>query len=191
MPRPWIALRRLVPLLLLLAACSRATAAPAVRGAGTPRTTPAAAAQATPDPQSQAATPATPGKPCVPTPWGPSTTTPIDDAPVRSSVGQGHVLRGVVRASPGCAPIAGAKIIFWLAGPDGQYDDNHRATVFTDAAGSYHFESNFPGRYSQRPQPHIHLFVSAAGYRGVELEYHPAEGQVEGAFEIVLAPAAP
>ena len=138
------------------------------------------------------ATPSASGSPvatgCTPTRWGPSTTSPIDDAPVRSSVGKGHVLTGVVKSSRDCAPVAGAKIILWLANPQGEYDDDHRAAVFTDSAGGYRFESNFPGSYGGRPQPHIHLYVSATGYRGIEQEYHPSPGQTEGTFDIVLAP---
>jgi polyisoprenoid-binding protein YceI len=125
---------------------------------------------------------------CAPNGRGPTRTMPIDDAPVRSSVGTGHVLTGVVRSSKGCAPIEGAKLIIWLANPQGIYDDDHRGMVFTDASGKYRFESNFPGIYSEMPIPHIHLHISAEGHRGVEQEYHPKEGQTEGTFDVVLAP---
>ena len=63
-------------------------------------------------------------------------------------------------------PISRARIIFWLANPAGKYDDDHRATVFTDQAGAYRFASNFPGHYDGMP-PHIHLFITAAGYRSL------------------------
>ncbi len=126
-------------------------------------------------------------KSCEPTGWGPSTASPIDEAPERESVGEGHVLRGVVRSSRDCSPIAGAKIIFWVANPDGEYDDQHRATVYTRApGGNYVFESNFPGTYGG-VRPHIHLYVSADGHRPIELEYLPQPGQTEGTFDIVLA----
>jgi protocatechuate 3,4-dioxygenase beta subunit len=111
----------------------------------------------------------------------------VPGAPERSSVGQGHVLRGVVRSSDGCAPIAGAQIEFWMAGPDGEYTDDYRATQFTDAAGAYRFESNFPPPYTGRP-PHIHLRVSAEGFETLITQYYPAEGQTEGAFDLVLIP---
>jgi TolB protein len=110
------------------------------------------------------------------------------NAPARASVGQGHVLSGTVRSGAGCAPIAGAKLEFWLASPDGQYDEEHRATVSADAEGAYRFESNFPGSYPERPLPHIHLFVSAPGHRSVTTEYHPPSGETAGTFDIVLAP---
>jgi protocatechuate 3,4-dioxygenase beta subunit len=118
---------------------------------------------------------------CSPAARGPSSTSPIDDAPVRSSVGKGHILKGTVKSSRDCSPIEGAKIIFWVAGPNGQYDDDHRASVFTDATGAYTFESNFPGLYSTRP--HIHLYVQAAGHLPVEQEHFPVEGHTEGTFD--------
>lgn len=117
---------------------------------------------------------------------GGTVTTPIDEAPVRSSVGTGHVLRGVVRAAPDCAPIAGAKIIFWLTNPEGKYDDDHRATVYTDENGAYTFESNYPGQYDNI-RPHIHMFVAADGFRPLETEFLPEAGATEGTFDIVLA----
>jgi protocatechuate 3,4-dioxygenase beta subunit len=125
---------------------------------------------------------------CRATSRGGTTTSPIDEAPERASVGEGHLLTGVVRAAPDCAVIAGAKLIFWLTNPDGKYDDAHRATVYTDAEGAYSFESNFPGQY-EGTRPHIHMYVEAEGYRAIETEYLPQTGQTEGVMDIVLQPA--
>jgi len=111
----------------------------------------------------------------------------VPNAPERASVGQGHVLSGVVRSSVDCTPIAGAQMEFWLAGPDGQYSDAYRATILADNTGSYQFESNFPPPYSGRPS-HIHLRVTAAGYQTLVTQYYPTEGQTEGAFDLVLLP---
>ena len=111
----------------------------------------------------------------------------VPGAPERSSVGQGHVLGGVVRSSAGCAPIAGAQIEFWLAGPNGQYDDDHRATLFADASGAYRFESNFPPPYSGRPS-HIHVRVSADGYETLVTQFYPAAGQTASTFDLALVP---
>ena len=108
-------------------------------------------------------------------------------APERSKVGQGYLLRGTVMSSGDCRPISRAQIEFWLAGPNGQYDDAHRATVFSDTAGGYRFESNFPPRYSFRP-PHIHLRVSAAGFHTLVTQHYPVAGHTEGNFDLVLAP---
>lgn len=111
----------------------------------------------------------------------------MPNAPVRSSVGQGHVLRGVVRSAGGCIPIPGARIEFWLAGPDGRYDDAHRATEFTDSEGAYLFESNFPGHYTGRP-PHIHVRVTAPRYEILVTQYYPAANEAHGTFDLVLRP---
>jgi protocatechuate 3,4-dioxygenase beta subunit len=107
-------------------------------------------------------------------------------APVRASVGKGHVLRGTVRSSEGCLPIAGARVELWLAGPNG-YDDDHRATVIADADGRYAFESELPGAYERRP-PHIHVRVAHPGYRTLVTQHYPAKGQAEGTFDLVLRP---
>jgi protocatechuate 3,4-dioxygenase beta subunit len=109
------------------------------------------------------------------------------DAPVRASVGRGYLLKGVVMSSETCRPIPGARLEFWLAGPDGSYDDAHRATVYADASGAYQFESNFPPRYSFRP-PHIHLKVSAEGFTTLVVQHYPQEGHTQGTFDLVLKP---
>jgi protocatechuate 3,4-dioxygenase beta subunit len=110
------------------------------------------------------------------------------NAPVRSSVGKGYSLSGVVRSSEGCSPISGARIEFWLAGPDGKYDDDHRATVLSGEAGRYEFESNSPPAYGRRP-PHIHVRVTAAGHETLVTQHYPAEGQRAATFDLVLVPA--
>lgn len=109
------------------------------------------------------------------------------DAPVRSSVGTEYVLAGRVKSSRDCAPIQGAKIEFWLAGPDKEYDDKHRATMISDASGAYRFESNFPPGYSGRP-PHIHIRVSAAGFGTLVTQHYPKSGTTEAVFDLVLIP---
>ena len=108
-------------------------------------------------------------------------------APQRSSVGQGYVLSGVVMSSEDCAPLARAQIEFWLAGPNGEYDDDHRATLLADESGAYRFESNIPVPYSGRP-PHIHLRVTAEGYAELVTQHYPARGQTEATFDLVLIP---
>ena len=104
-------------------------------------------------------------------------------APVRSVVGQGHVLIGTVRSERDCAPIAGARVELW---PDvgGQgHPDDQRATVITGADGGYRFQSD--------PPDHIHVLVSAAGFQPVASNrYHP-EGRASGTFDVLLPPSAP
>lgn len=80
-------------------------------------------------------------------------------APVRSSVGEGHVLTGVVRSSPTCAAIPGASVELWLAGPSGQYDDAH-----------------------------IHIRVTTPRHQVLVTQYYPSPGQTAGTFDLVLVP---
>ena len=107
------------------------------------------------------------------------------DAPVRTSVGSGHVLSGAVLAADDCEPIRNTRIEFWLANPKGEYDDAHRATVFADVRGEYHFESNVPVSYSGRP-PHIHIRVTAPGFEELVTQHYPEPGQRKANFDLVL-----
>lgn len=102
------------------------------------------------------------------------------DTPVRSVVGQGHVVTGMVLSGADCQPIAHARLEFWPeeAGPG--HPDSSRATFFTDANGRYRFECN--------PPEHIHMRISAPGYRTIGVNsYHPG-GTAQGTFDIVLVP---
>ncbi|HWR73774.1 MAG TPA: intradiol ring-cleavage dioxygenase [Nitrospirota bacterium] len=108
-------------------------------------------------------------------------------APMRSSVGKGYVLKGTVRSAKDCTPVPRAVIEFWLAGPEGVYDDAHRATVVADASGSYWFESSLPKPYYGRP-PHIHIRVSATVFRTLVTQHYPEAGKTEAVFDLVLLP---
>ena len=128
-----------------------------------------------------------PGTKCEPTPadyLGPFYEA---NAPVRSRVGKGYRLTGLVISSADCTPIAEAVIELWLTGPDGSYDDDHRATIFSNDSGQYQFESNFPPGYSGRP-PHIHIQVSANGFRTLATQHYPEAGHEAGEFNLVLVP---
>jgi protocatechuate 3,4-dioxygenase beta subunit len=109
------------------------------------------------------------------------------NAPMRSSVGKGYVLKGIVRSTD-CSPIPGATIELWLAGPDGVYSDAYRATIVADSAGVYRFESHVPTPYTGRP-PHIHLRVSAKGYQVLITQHYPEAGKTEASFDLVLVPS--
>jgi YVTN family beta-propeller protein len=101
-------------------------------------------------------------------------------APERETVGKGHLLTGRVLSSDGCASIAGVKLEMR---PEiaGSHPESQRATLHTDAAGRYHFESEHP--------EHIHIRVSAHGFKGIITnQYHPAPGAMQGSFDIVLVP---
>ena len=109
------------------------------------------------------------------------------NAPVRTSVGSGYVLSGSVLGADGCGPVRDARIEFWLANPEGEYDDAHRATVLAGERGRYRFESNVPVSYGGRP-PHIHIRVTAPGYRDLVTQHYPEAGQKEANFDLVLEP---
>jgi protocatechuate 3,4-dioxygenase beta subunit len=106
-------------------------------------------------------------------------------APVRSRVGSGYVLSGTVRRAGSCAVVPRARIELWLANADGDYDDAHRATLFATRRGAYRFESNRPPAYSTRP-PHIHLRVSARGYRTLVTQHYLRGNAGRAVFGIVL-----
>jgi protocatechuate 3,4-dioxygenase beta subunit len=111
----------------------------------------------------------------------------VPNAPVRAKVGTGHVLTGAVRSSRTCRAIPRARVELWLAGPEGEYGPAWRATLFSRANGSYRFESHFPSAYSARP-PHVHVRVSARGFRTLVTQYYPRRGQTRGALPLVLRP---
>jgi protocatechuate 3,4-dioxygenase beta subunit len=107
------------------------------------------------------------------------------NAPVRTSVGSGYVLSGAVLAADGCDPVRDARIEFWLANPEGEYDDAHRATVLAGERGRYRFESNVPVSYGGRP-PHIHVRVTAPGFEELVTQHYPERGQRKANFNLVL-----
>jgi len=110
----------------------------------------------------------------------------IPNAPLRSRVGTGFILTGVVRSGIDCSPIAGARVEFWLRNPNGQYDALHRGIAVTDGSGRYRIESNFPGGGGFGP--HIHLRVAVSGYRPLVTIFFPRAGTTAGVYDIVLEP---
>lgn len=109
------------------------------------------------------------------------------DAPLRSSVGKGYVMTGMVKSARDCTPIAKATIEFWLTNPEGDYDDQHRATVISDHSGTYRFESGRPTDYGFRP-PHTHLRITVEGFKTLVTQHYPEEGISKARFDIVLIP---
>jgi protocatechuate 3,4-dioxygenase beta subunit len=102
------------------------------------------------------------------------------NAPERTMVGEGHVVTGVVVSSVDCEPIPNAKLEFWPEEKRLGHPDSSRATFYTDQNGRYRFECN--------PPEHIHMRISAPGYRTIGVNsYHP-DGAAEGTFDIVLEP---
>ncbi len=109
------------------------------------------------------------------------------NAPLRSSVGKGYVMVGTVKSARDCNSITKAAIEFWLTNPDGNYDDQHRATVVSDPSGAYRFECGRPTDYGFRP-PHIHLRITARGFKPLVTQHYPEEGVSTARFDIVLIP---
>jgi protocatechuate 3,4-dioxygenase beta subunit len=107
------------------------------------------------------------------------------NAPERASLGRGLVVTGIVRTAGSCAPVPRARIEWWQASPQGQYDDAHRAAQTADREGKFRFETNVPGIYPGRP-PHLHVKVSAPGHRPLTTQLYPTPGQTELAFDFVL-----
>lgn len=189
----------LVVLLLILTACSGGPPAQEIPQTGTTAqpaatravgvTPPRPAASAGPSQTAEPLTTAEPAVPAVCSPTQPDMLGPFytPGAPVRTAVGQGYLLSGVVRSAVDCRPLPGAQIEFWMAGPDGVYTDDYRATLQTSADGSYRFESPFPPPYSGRP-PHIHLRVSAPGYEALVTQHYPTAGQSSAVFDLVISP---
>jgi protocatechuate 3,4-dioxygenase beta subunit len=84
---------------------------------------------------------------------------------------------GIVQ-STGCEPLAGAKLDFWHADPNGAYDVEGyrlRGHQFTDAAGRYRLETIVPAPYGPRTR-HIHVKVQREGGRVLTTQlYFPGE----------------
>jgi protocatechuate 3,4-dioxygenase beta subunit len=124
---------------------------------------------------------------CAPTPADALGPFYEPSAPVRSKVGSGYVLTGAVRSARTCKPIPRARVELWLAGPDGEYADRYRATIFASRTGTYRFESHFPPPYSGRPS-HIHIRVTARGFRTLVTQHYPRAGTRRASFALVLRP---
>ncbi len=124
---------------------------------------------------------------CTPTP--PDALGPFykPKAPLRDSVGKGYELSGRVMSTKDCSPIPLARIELWMAGQDGEYKDDYRATVIPDQSGQYRFESHAPPSYMSRP-PHIHVRVTANGYKTLITQHYPETGSKKGKLDLVLIP---
>lgn len=122
---------------------------------------------------------------CQPTPWAEIGPFYRPGAPVSNRIGSGYLLSGTVRSAADCAPIAGARIEVWQVGPDGRYDDSHRATIYSDRHGRYRLTTSIPPRYG-KGKPHIHFVVDARGFDGVITQHYPKKGEKQAVFDLVL-----
>lgn len=88
-----------------------------------------------------------------------------------------------------CSPIPGAKLDFWLADVNGDYDNigyRLRGHVFSDQQGNYRLESIEPTAYTGRP-PHIHVKVFSADGRELLTTQLYFVGS-EGSADVISAP---
>lgn len=107
-------------------------------------------------------------------------------APRRERTGKGFVVSGTVKSAGACSPIAGARVEWWQANPQGTYDDEHRGSLVTRSDGTYRFETDFPPPYFGRPS-HIHVKVFAPGHRTLTTQLYPNAGQTEILFDLVVS----
>lgn len=122
---------------------------------------------------------------CVPTPQDEIGPFYRPNAPLRSKIGTGYLLEGVVRDAATCMPVAGARIELWQVGAGGEYDDAHRATIISDAKGRYRLETSFPPPYARRPS-HIHILVDMRGYAGLITQHYPKRGSRSARMDLVM-----
>lgn len=107
--------------------------------------------------------------------------------PIRNSVGQGYLLFGEVKSAADCNKVENAKIEVWLSGPEGLYGEDWRATLFSTNNGKYYFSSHTPPDYGTG-RAHIHLKVTADGFKELVTQHYPVKGSGEGLFDLVLVP---
>jgi len=92
------------------------------------------------------------------------------DAPVRNKIGAGgYVIEGIVLRID-CTPVPEARIEFWHVNTDGNYDDDHRATVVADERGRYRLDTTRPVAYGGGPE-HVHIRVSRPGKSLVAIHF--------------------
>ena len=108
---------------------------------------------------------------------------PPQNATLRTAgvAGTPLTLTGYV-VSKSCQPIANARLDFWQADGNGNYDNSGytlRGWQLTDANGAYHLETVIPGLYPGRTE-HIHFKVTANGKTYTSQLFFPGVSQNEG-----------
>lgn len=129
-----------------------------------------------------------PAYPCEPTAEDEMGPLYVQGAPIRNQIGTSYLLMGTVKSAADCTPLAGAKVEVWMAGPQGQYGDDWRATLFSAGNGGYYLRSHIPPGYGTG-RAHIHIKVSKAGYKTLVTQHYPTKEAGEALFDLVLVPA--
>jgi len=106
--------------------------------------------------------------------------------PLRTKIGTGHVLTGVVLSAIDCKPIRGARVEFWQSNKQGQYIRSTSGSVRTSSLGRFRFEGPYPPSYEGRPA-HIHIRVVARFHELLLTRYEP-RGARRGTVRLVLRP---
>ncbi len=112
----------------------------------------------------------------------------VPGAPIRTTTGNGLVIRGRLLGAPDCRPLPGGGIEWWQTDRRGDYDDAHRGRQNVAPDGSFRFVTDFPGVYPGRPS-HIHFKAKAPGYRSLTTQLYLRGEETEIGFDIVLVPA--
>ena len=120
------------------------------------------------------------------------------DAPLMTALadpeteGVPFALAGRIVDSSTCEPIPAARIEFWQAGDDGSYDNGSALRgTFDITGGDYEIETTFPGPAadaSESPVPHVHLLVTAPGYRPVAIRLQLPDGGDAASVDPALGP---
>ena len=82
-----------------------------------------------------------------------------------------------------CQPLAGARLDFWQADTNGEYDSSGyrlRGHQFTDEQGRYYLETILPGLYQSRPIEHIHVKIQPAGGAEVTSQLYFPNQPIDG-----------
>jgi protocatechuate 3,4-dioxygenase beta subunit len=108
------------------------------------------------------------------------TANPPQNANLRTAgvAGTPLTLTGYV-VSKSCQPIAGAKLDFWQADGNGNYDNSGytlRGWQLTDPNGAYRLETVIPGLYPGRTE-HIHFKVTVNGQTSTSQLFFPGVSQ--------------
>ena len=177
-----------IALSILIAGCAGTAAAPSATPLATSSSATATSVPTSSASGTQATTAAlactAPAQPLVELTEGPYyKTNPPQNATLRTAgvAGTPLTLTGYV-VSTSCQPIANAKLDFWQADGNGNYDNSGyilRGWQLTDANGAYRLETVIPGLYPGRTE-HIHFKVTVNGKTYTSQLFFPGVSQNEG-----------
>ena len=102
----------------------------------------------------------------------------------KTDIGQGLHIQGIVLSAEDCSPVENARIEHWQTNSNGQYVDELRAYLLSDANGIFEFETEWPGA----PIPHIHFVVQAEGHNKLATQWVGSEIIENINLELILVP---